>query len=105
MYGFYQWCTKNPEAVSNKVRITINNGDVLEIGIRKTAAISEDWVIFDDFELYYLSGDEFKEVETGVEDINAAAADDNAPAYNVAGQQVTDSYKGIVIKNGKKVMK
>lgn len=105
MQGFYQWCTKNPEAVSNKVRITINNGDVLEIGIRKTAAISEDWVIFDDFELYYLSGDEFKKVETGVEDINAATADDNAPAYNVAGQQVTDSYKGIVIKNGKKVLK
>lgn len=103
MQGFYQWCIKNPDAVSNKVRITIDSGQTLEIGIRKTAAIGSDWVIFDDFELYYLSGDKFKEVETGVRDINAAA-NDNAPAYNIAGQTVDSSYKGIVIKNGNKLL-
>ena len=26
----------------------------------------------------------------------------NAPVYNLAGQQVNASYKGVVIKNGKK---
>lgn len=38
--------------------------------------------------------------------INAAevktVADENAPVYNLAGQRVGKSYKGIVIKNGKK---
>lgn len=104
MQGFYQWCEKNPEAVTNKVQITIENGETLEIGLRKTAAISADWLIFDDFELFYLSGDKFKETETGVSDIKNEA-NDNAPAYNVAGQKVGDSYKGIVIKNGVKIIR
>ncbi len=34
-----------------------------------------------------------------------ADANADAPAYNLAGQKVTDSYKGLVIKNGKKYMK
>ena len=31
-----------------------------------------------------------------------APAAKNAPVYNLAGQQVDASYKGVVIKNGKK---
>jgi hypothetical protein len=31
-----------------------------------------------------------------------APAAKNAPVYNLAGQQVGASYKGVVIKNGKK---
>jgi hypothetical protein len=30
---------------------------------------------------------------------------DNAPMYNLAGQRVSDSYKGVVIQNGKKFIK
>lgn len=30
---------------------------------------------------------------------------DNAPMYNLAGQRVTKSYKGVVIQNGKKILK
>jgi hypothetical protein len=33
-----------------------------------------------------------------------ANTDVNAPVYNLAGQQVEKSYKGLVIKNGKKVI-
>ena len=40
---------------------------------------------------------------TGISTVNVdAAADDNAPIYNLAGQRVDKNYKGIVIKNGKK---
>ena len=40
---------------------------------------------------------------TDLRDINAAATlDTKAPMYNVAGQKVDASYKGIVIQNGKK---
>jgi hypothetical protein len=41
---------------------------------------------------------------TGINGIDADAADDNAPIYNLAGQKVTKAYKGVVIKNGKKYM-
>lgn len=41
--------------------------------------------------------------ENAIESIAAAASAD-APAYNLAGQAVNAAYKGIVIKNGKKVL-
>ncbi len=101
MYGFYSWCVNNPEAVTNKVQIEINRGETLEIGIRKVAAIGGDWVIMDDFELFYLSGDKFKEEVVDIDEVAADAAAD-APIYNAAGQMVDKSYKGIVIQNGVK---
>ena len=41
---------------------------------------------------------------TGISNITVTTAD-NAPAYNLAGQKVNGAYKGIVIKNGKKMIK
>lgn len=42
----------------------------------------------------------------GIDDIIANPVDDeNAPAYNVLGQRVNDDYKGLVIKNGKKLIR
>ena len=41
---------------------------------------------------------------TGINAINAATIDVNAPAYNLAGQKVDKSYKGVVIQNGKKMI-
>ena len=42
--------------------------------------------------------------EAGVEGIEVDPIDDNAPRYNLMGQPVDDSYRGIVIQNGKKVL-
>jgi len=39
---------------------------------------------------------------TGIASLEAADAVENGVMYNLAGQQVTSGYKGIVIKNGKK---
>ncbi len=45
-------------------------------------------------------------LDEGTSGINTIKAntDVNAPVYNLAGQQVEKSYKGLVIKNGKKVI-
>ena len=40
--------------------------------------------------------------DTGVKTVKAAAQ--NGAIYNVAGQEVSESYKGLVIKNGKKTI-
>lgn len=40
---------------------------------------------------------------TAVDNITVTTADPAAPAYNLNGQRVGAGYKGIVIKNGKKV--
>lgn len=39
---------------------------------------------------------------TGINDIQATKTVNDGKTYNLAGQQVTASYKGVVIKNGKK---
>ena len=100
MYGFHCACQKNPEVYANAVRITIEAGETLEIGFRKTAAIGSDWVIFDNFQLVYLTGETFKEMLTGISTV-AAPRNDGA-IYNLAGQRVTKDYKGIIIQNGVK---
>lgn len=43
---------------------------------------------------------------TGIGTVETATMlDSNAPMFNLAGQRVTSSYKGVVIQNGKKVVK
>lgn len=39
---------------------------------------------------------------TGIHGVSTTPVSENAPIYNLAGQQVAKSYKGIVIQNGKK---
>ena len=46
---------------------------------------------------------EFKGTETGINTITVDDSDE--PSYNLAGQKVNSHYKGLVIKNGKKVIK
>lgn len=42
---------------------------------------------------------------TGISSVNSAAAKKDGKTYNMAGQEVSSSAKGIVIKNGKKYVK
>jgi len=42
--------------------------------------------------------------QTGVENIQVLMPAVNAAAYNLAGQRVADTFKGIIVKNGKKFM-
>ena len=49
----------------------------------------------------------FEETTTGINAIDNGqfTIDNNAPMYNLAGQRVTKSYKGVVIVNGKKIVR
>ena len=44
-------------------------------------------------------------VTNGISNISAAAAKKNGKTYNMAGQEVSSSAKGLIIKNGKKYVK
>ena len=50
-------------------------------------------------------GFELVKTGTGIYSVNAAAAKKDGKTYNMAGQEVSSSAKGIVIKNGKKYVK
>ncbi len=43
-----------------------------------------------------------KETSAGITDINDNSNDDTRPMYNLSGQRVDKTYKGVVIQNGKK---
>lgn len=52
----------------------------------------------------YIYGFELVSGTTGITSINAASTAKADVLYNLAGQQVSKSYKGIVVKNGKKFL-
>ncbi|MDO5526421.1 MAG: hypothetical protein Q4F85_10105 [Prevotella sp.] len=41
---------------------------------------------------------------TGISDVSPDGSGLQAPAYNISGQRVDSSYKGVVIRNGKKII-
>jgi len=43
-------------------------------------------------------------ITDGITDVKAATKAENAVMYNIAGQKVSEGFKGLVIKNGKKVV-
>ena len=56
--------------------------------------------------LYYLdffnAGSTFTQVPAGIEKVSVDTESVNTPAFNISGQRVNNSFKGLVIKNGKK---
>lgn len=55
---------------------------------------------------YFLGwGDCEPSVSDGIKSPASALSDKNAPAYNLAGQKAGSGYKGIVIQNGKKIIR
>ena len=105
MLGAYYRFDQNPEAYCNTIQIEVPAGSDLRLGFRKNTSVSGDWVIFDDFQLFYLGGDLDQKPEVP-ESINELAANKaKAPAiYNLAGQRINALQKGLNIVGGKKVL-
>lgn len=51
-----------------------------------------------------IQGDTEGRTASAINSISTVTVKGNGKIYNLAGQQVTASYKGIVIKNGKKMV-
>lgn len=56
-----------------------------------------------DYSFISLPGDNGE--TTSIESLNISQFDNNAPMYNLSGQRVGNNYKGIVIVNGKKMIR
>ncbi len=97
MAGFYNRLLQSPEAYNNSVRIYVKAGGNATIGLRKTAAIGNDWLIYDDFQLFYLGNDE----TVGIANLSGNAGQQTI--YNIQGQRLNAPQKGMNIINGKKV--
>ena len=71
----------------------------LTIGIKKTEHPGTDWTVWDNFELEYYGPASLD----GIETVQSTKVQ-NGAFYNLAGQKVDASYKGVVIMNGKKML-
>ena len=69
--------------------------------INVTLPANEEYVMFSPDTQIGIFGFQFTET-TGINTVKNAAETANAPKYNIAGQQVEQGYKGMVIQNGKK---
>ena len=94
MQGFYQACKKDPTAYANSVIFYLSEAGNVELGIRKDRAIGNDWVIMDDFELYYLG----KEAPTAIDEVAGAEEGQGAVEYySVNGVKLNAPQQGINI--------
>jgi len=85
--------------------VTAEGGNIIEFGLTAGTYTFQKYsgtgnILISSIEITPVA----KEDVTGIKGIEAAA-DANAPAYNLAGQKVNDGFKGLVIMNGKKVVK
>ena len=85
---------------NHKLEVGVATGDAFEDGKTFTGT----WLSADNFSLTLnQAGDNTGwDVTTGVQEIAPATVKTDA-IYNLAGQKVDANYKGIVIKNGKKM--
>ena len=98
MAGFKARITSTPDAYVNTVRIYVREGQDLTLGFDKVEAVGSDWLIYDDFELFYLGNT----IPDAINGVNAAQPAQQT-IYNLAGQRLTAPQTGINIINGKKV--
>ena len=92
MQGFYAACKKDANAYANSVTFYLSEEGNVELGIRKLAAIDGDWVIMDDWQLFYLG----KEAPTAIDEV-AEAAEGAVEYYSVNGVKFDAPQQGINI--------
>jgi hypothetical protein len=98
---------KAPALVSGKELITLSLVATADAKIGEAKATISEIVFSDKGTAVKVDGTVDVAVNitdgTGINSLNADNS--NEPAFNLAGQKVGKNYKGIVVKNGKKVMK
>ena len=98
MAGFKYRITQDDKAYRNVVSIYVEEGQDLTLGLKKVNAVGSDWLIYDDFELYYTGNT----IPTDINSIKVAEPAQKG-IFNIAGQRLTAPQKGLNIINGKKV--
>ena len=90
-----------PSASNNAELVFKSSSDTEKNSMSQEQAIT---VMGKNWTLKHTNGNIYLGEESGVEDIEVDPIDNNAPRYNLMGQPVDDTYRGIVIQNGKKVL-
>lgn len=91
LWGISQRFAKSPEAYINTVTVVVEEGGKLTFGIRKNDLINGDWVVMDNWKLFYLG----KDIPQAIEGVNNGAVAKDI--YSVGGVRQNKLQKGINI--------
>jgi hypothetical protein len=104
---------KTTAAEGDEITLTITPAEGYELDAITVTGVTSDIAVIVTDGKFTMPADAvsvnatFKEATaTGISSIENGqlTIDNDAPAYNLAGQKVSNSYKGVVIKNGRKVV-
>ncbi len=88
----------------NTLDVYLEEGQDLTIGLRLARnVVTYNWLVFDDFALFYL-GDGEENMPEAVESVPEQADASAQSIYDLSGRKVSKAQKGIYIVNGKKVV-
>lgn len=84
----------------NQFTVQVGDNGTLRLGVKNNATITDDWSIFDNFQLYYVG----KTIPTAIGTVETVDKIEvvSSGMYNLAGQKLSAPQKGINIINGKK---
>ncbi len=88
------------EKYNNSLIINVPEDGILRIGVKKNVAISNDWSIFDDFQLWYFGKNSTQtpnDDAVSIESVDNAASVIAAEYYTLGGVRVATPQKGINI--------
>ena len=85
----------------NVLEYTLDAKGTLRFGLKAETGGNDNWCCFDNFVLYYQATPDFYD---GIEQVKSSKKK-NARTYSIQGYEVDESQKGLVIRNGKKILK
>ena len=83
---------------NNSVIVTLADGATLRIGLKKTTELTDNWTIFDNWQIKYFGANSSKTADSDPSGINAAVA--NAAVvefYNLSGARISKPGKGVAV--------
>ena len=86
----------------NEIEYTQETASDLRFGLKCETYVGDCWCCFDNFELYYQALPDFYD---GFKSVQSTREEGDGRTYDIQGYEVDENQKGIVIRNGIKVLK
>ena len=93
----------NAEVIEGTLTTADTEQHIAAVKVKKDGTVSFETTNGFQFFAFAINA-ELPEIVTGIQTVKVAHQNANA-IYNLAGQQVNEGFKGLVIMNGKKIMK
>ena len=83
---------------NNEVFVKINAGDILRIGLKKTTNVTDNWTIWDNWQIFYYGKDSAQAADGDPSAIAGVQADaQTTEFFNLSGSRISKPGKGVAV--------